>query len=292
MDGAFDDRLVTVDIDAGDQQFSFDQSYYILATGTKFTDGSIGEAAVRIDNIDKKTRDYLVNKTSPWNPQRSYVNLTLSVGRKSKGTFVLFTGQCRASNPSQPPDIGLTFTALAMGAQLGNIGSLSGGATNTLRAICVQIAAQLPNPMTGQAGIPLDYPNYVVSPQIQNYSFNGPLIKQIDKINALGYVDAAIDNNTLTVRNRGQGTMNTAPKIISRTTGMVGVPEVNELGVRVTVLIYEELKGFDQVTIQSLLNAAANGTFYIYQLGFEVASRETPFYWLAETRPFVLGAAP
>ena len=141
MTQAFDDRLVSLTVSTDDGTvLTYDQNYYIIATGTKFTDGTLGECALRIDNISKKTRDYLVSKCSPWVRPRSYVNLTLEVGRQSRGTFRLFEGQATAGNPTQPPNIGLIFTSLQNSALLGNIGSLNTGPTSSLQSICQQIA--------------------------------------------------------------------------------------------------------------------------------------------------------
>ena len=297
---AFDNRLITVGIQligANGQPegsaLSYDQSFYILATGTMFTDGNIGECGLRIDNIDKKTRDYLVQKTSPWvfpPAQRLYANITLDVGRQSSGTFRLFEGQASAANPSQPPDIGLTFTSLTMGALLGNIGTLSAGPNIDFKQLCQQVAASLPNPATGGKGIPLNYQvskSYTVS----NYAFNGALINQVHKLNTLAPVNAVIFNNTLVVVDSGQP-LTDAPIIVSSMTGMIGVPEINELGVRVKVLIggTPQIKPLSKITIQSNLNPAANGTWTVYKLGFEVASRDTSFYYILDCRQFVLGA--
>lgn len=297
MTDAFDDRLVTLEIQLigpdGKPEgplFTFDQSYYILATGTKFTDGSLGECAVRIDNISKETRDFLVTKTSPWSIQRLYANINLLVGRKSTGTLLIFTGQATAANPSQPPDIGLTLTSLAMSALLGNIGSLSTGSQATLQSICAQIAAQLVNPINGKVGIPLDY-QASYNPNIGSYIFNGPIIRQIQRVNQLGGVNAFIDNNTFVVLNantprKGQ------PITISKENGMIGVPEVNELGVTAKVLIgSNNFRPADAVTVKSQLNPAANGTFFIYKLGFDIASRDTSFYWNLDMRANLLGVS-
>lgn len=301
MTEAFDNRLISVGIQligANGQPegaaLSYDQSLYILATGTQFTDGNIGECALRIDNIDKKTRDYLVQKTSPWAilpAQRLYANITLDVGRKSSGTFRLFEGQASAANPSQPPDIGLTFTALTMSALLGNIGTLSAGPNVDFKSLCQQIAAQFPNPTTGMPGIPLNYQvtkTYTVS----NYSFNGALINQVHKLNTLAPVNATVSNNVLVVVDAGQP-LDEAPVMVSSATGMIGVPEVNELGVKVKVLIgaTPQIKPLSKIKIQSSLNPAANGTWVVYKLGFEVASRDTPFYWICDCRQYLLGAS-
>lgn len=291
MTAAFDDRLVSLVISTDDGTIlTYDQSYYIIATGTKFTDGTLGECALRVDNISKKSRDYLVSKCSPWVVPRSYVNLTLEVGRASRGTFRLFEGQATAGNPSQPPNIGLTFTSLTNSALLGNIGSLNTGPNSPLQSICQQIASQLPNTVTGVPGIPLDY-RATYNPTVNNYSFIGPLIRQVDKINDIGGVNAAIVNNVLVVVDAGTGRGN-VPIILNASTGMVGVPVTTELGVNVKALIGTEIRPFDLVTVQSSINPAANGTFVVYKLGYDIASRDTPFYWNIEMRAAqnVLGA--
>lgn len=289
MANAFDDRLVILEVQLigqdgqpASEPFIFDQEFFIVATGTRFTDGSLGECAIRIDNINKRTRDFLVNKTSPWVVPRLYANLTLSVGRKSKGAFVLFSGQATASNPSQPPDIGLTFVSLTMSAMLGNIGTLNAGATAPVKGIAQQIANQLPNPATGQPGIPLDY-QASYNPNIRNYSYNGPLIKQVDRLNAIGGIYAFIDNNVLVIVDQNKP-RNGGALILNKNNGMIGVPEVNSLGVNVRVLIGPEIRPWQAVQIQSELNPAANGTFIVYKLGFDIASRAEPFYWNLETR--------
>lgn len=291
MTAAFDDRLVSVTIATDDGTvLTYDQNYYILATGTKFTDGTLGECAMRIDNISKKTRDYLVSKCSPWVIPRSYVNLTLEVGRASRGSFRLFEGQATAGNPSQPPDIGLTFTSLTNSALLGNIGTLNTGPQSSLKNIATQIAAQLTNTLTGKPGIPLDY-KATYNPTVNNYNFIGPIIRQVDKLNDIGGVNAAIVNNVLVVVDAGKSRGNT-PILLNASTGMIGVPTTTELGVNVKALIGTEIRPFDLVTVQSSINPAANGTFVVYKLGFDIASRDTPFYWNIEMRQVnnVIGA--
>ena len=125
-----------------------------MADSAKYTNGSIGECAFKIDNISKATRDFLVTQTSPWSLQRKYANISLSVGRQSKGTFLLFQGDATAANPTQPPNIGLTFGLLTQSLMLGNIGTLNAGATAPLKSIAQQVANQQINSATGQQGIP------------------------------------------------------------------------------------------------------------------------------------------
>ena len=50
MANAFDDRRVTLGIQTQDKTYSFDQRYFVRATGSKLqTGGILGEAEIRID---------------------------------------------------------------------------------------------------------------------------------------------------------------------------------------------------------------------------------------------------
>lgn len=275
MTEAFDDRLVTLDVALDGQTISYNQDFYIYAAGTKYTNGNIGEAIIRIDNISKVTRDLLVTKTSQWVTPRKYVNITLHAGRKSSGTFILFTGQGTASNPSQPPDISLTFKSLTQSFMLGNIGAFSAPPVSNLKTICTQIAKDL--------NVTLDF-QAANNKNIENYSFNGPALKQVIKLNQMGGISAFIDNDKLVVLD--SQTPRKSPRVlINSATGMVGVPQITDIGVSVKMLINAEIKVGDPVTIKSEKNPAANGDYFIFKLAFEVASRDVPFYWIMDLRP-------
>lgn len=278
MSEAFDDRLVTLAVNFEGQTVSYDQNFYIYASGTKYTNGNIGEAIIRIDNIAKVTRDLLVTKTSQWVTPRQYVNIILSAGRKSSGTFVLFTGQATACNPSQPPDIGLIFKSLTQAFMLGNIGAFGAPPITDIKTICTQIAKDL--------NVTLDF-QATNNKNIENYSFTGPALKQIIKLNQMGGISAFIDNDTLVVLD--SQTPRKSPRVmISTETGMIGVPQITDLGVSVKLLINEEIKVGYPVTVKSDINPAANGDFFIFKLSFEIASRDTSFYWLLDLRPAAL----
>ena len=60
-----------------------------------------------------------------------------------------------------------------------------------------------------------------------------------------------------------------------------GIPEVTDVGVKVKYLYDNETTLGGGLRIVSDLNPAVNGDYGIYQLDFEVASREEPFYWTA-----------
>lgn len=277
MTQAFDDRLVTLSITLDGETITYDQSYTIEAFGTKFANAVLSQCQMRIYNISKTVRDRLITKTSPFILQRDQIIASLDVGRKSYGTFRLFQGNIIASSPSQPPDIGVTFTSQTLSFMLGNPISVMMPENATLKSIAQQVAKNL--------GVALDFK--ATDKNVNNYSFMGAAIKQVQCLAEAGNVNAFIDNNTLHVRDVYKPS--DSPIEINKHTGMVGVPEITETGIRVKCLILNEIKTTDTIRITSDVNPAANGDFVIFKLNFELATRETPFYWIIEATKYRLG---
>lgn len=274
MTKAFDDRLITLTIQIEGETFVFDQNYYINAVGEKYAAPNLGIGEVRIDNIDKNTRDFLVSKTSLYNTNSTLpvpAILSLDVGRKSYGTFRLFTAQVIAGNPTQPPDIGLTLRAMTGAALLGLPLALTMPPNTLLSGISAQVAQKLGLTLSFQA----------TDKNINNYSFTGGAAKQLQKLQEAGNVDAFIDNTTLIVKDSAKPRLGPVP-LINQQTGMVGIPLITERGVSVTTLINNEVLVGGQMKVESDLNPAATGTWNIFKLGFEISSWEVPFYWTIE----------
>ena len=71
-------------------------------------------------------------------------------------------------------------------------------------------------------------------------------------------------------------------RILSAETGMIGIPEFTERGIKVKFLIDNQTKLGSAIDVRSVQYPAANGIYVIYKLGFQIASRDTPFYYVAE----------
>jgi hypothetical protein len=67
-------------------------------------------------------------------------------------------------------------------------------------------------------------------------------------------------------------------------TGMIGMPEISEHGVKVKYLYNNDSAIGGALIIQSKINPAANGTYAIYKLNFDISNRDTPFYLTAEAK--------
>jgi hypothetical protein len=119
--------------------------------------------------------------------------------------------------------------------------------------------------------------------QISNYSYTGSAAKQVEQLGTLGRVNAYIDDKTLVVKDFNKPLANRV-RHLSLNSGMVGIPEFTEHGVKVKMLFDNQTTLGGGLVISSKLNPAANGSYTIFKLAFELASRDTPFYLIAEAK--------
>ena len=282
---AFDNRLVTVGISTPDgQTHTFNQDYYIKASGSKLGSPLLSTGEFRIDNINLQFRNYLLSVCSPFSGQyitnpasfKGYPLVTLDVGRASFGTFRLFQGYCIATAPTQPPDIGLTLKTLQGALLLGQplTPSFTSSQNTKLSSLAQQVATALSNAL-GQS-ITLEFTADDI--MVNNFSVTGSVYRLIDKLAECGNVHVFLEDNILVVINNGQP-RNGQTQLINSQTGMVTVPVVNERGLQCRTLINSDLKLFVPIQVQSQINPAANGTWYPYILNFDISTWEQPFYW-------------
>jgi hypothetical protein len=265
----FDPRIVIVGIEINGQLKTY-EGLSISASGEKYANPLQNEATVQIFNLDKSTRDYLLTETSPYNWNRRRKRLTLDVGRESIGTFRLFTGDIIQATVSQPPDIGMSIKARTANFFKGDVLSKSHPMTN-LSVIARGVANDLGLKLVFEA----------TDKKISNYCFSGASVKQIDKLEEAGNVDAFIDDDFLIVKNRNEPLSNVT-HVLSEESGMVGIPEITERGIKVSLLLVPSVRLGGRFTLNSKMYSALNGDYVIYKLGFSVTNRDTDFYWIAE----------
>ena len=94
----------------------------------------------------------------------------------------------------------------------------------------------------------------------------------------LAAVQACVDNGTLIITDADKA-LTGAPYLLNSATGMVGIPQVTDMGVIVKMMVNNVIQIGGSVTIQSTTNPAANGIYKIMQIEYEIASRDTPFWY-------------
>jgi hypothetical protein len=266
-----DPRLITVSIDIGGQLKKFNQDFGIAAHGEKFANPLQNEATVKIANLTRSDMDYLLTETSPFNKNRSSKKIIIEAGRVSTGTSKIYEGNISTCVPSEPPDVWLEFKCQTGQFLKGKLVASNQPSQTKLSAIAALIASQ--------TGLNLNF--QATDKNISNYSFNGGALKQVDKLGSMGAVSAYVDDGQLVIKDlhlplKGQ------IRILDKDSGMVGIPCATEFGVKVKYLLDKQTVLGGALEIKSVMYPAMNGKYVIYKLGFEIASRDTPFYWDAE----------
>lgn len=266
-----DPRLIRVGIEVDGEVRVYDEAMDIRVSGSKMASAQQNECEVVISNLNRQTRNYILTETSPFNANRTPKRIYVDVGRVSTGLSRIFVGEIVSSAPSQPPDIAVTIKALTGSYARGLVIARSGLSQEALSAIAGRIAADL--------GVKLDF--QATDKQIGNYSFSGPALRQINNLELAGAVDAYLDDTTLVVKDAGTP-LPQRTKVLSKESGMIGVPEATERGVKVTMLLDKDTTLGGALQVESGLNPSLNGEYTIFKLDFAAASREEPFYWTAE----------
>lgn len=270
MAGELDPRLLRISIEVNGQLKSY-EGLAMTASGTKFANANQNECEVKITNLDEETRDFLLTQSSPFTKDKKRRLLRVEAGRVSSGYSLVFEGDITSAVGSQPPDIQMTLKAATGDHAKGQIVSRSQPGTVPAANIASRIAQDLGLTLVNQAN----------SKQIANYSYTGSAAKQVDALAQLGRVNAYVDDGALVIKNWNVPLANRI-RIVNMDTGMIGIPEFTETGIKIKLLFDNQTVLGGALRVQSKLNPAVNGDYTVSKLGFELASRDTPFYYIAE----------
>lgn len=270
MSSAFDPRLVEVTLQVAGQPITL-SGLSIVATGTKYANDISAECECHIYNLTREQQNNILTTASPLYKQGQKlmpINMTLSVGRQSYGTFVLWQGFVFQCGMTQPPDIGVVLRGLTNNLLAGLIAGVNQPQTALLSVISASVAKANGLAITFQA----------TDRQINNFIVNGSAQQQLHALAQIGGIDVINDNSELIVLDHTK-TRSGDNISIDAANGMVGIPTVTQNGILVKVMVNNAIKVGCGVTIKSDLNPAANGTYKVIKLNFEIASREQPFWY-------------
>lgn len=265
-----DNRLLKVDVQVGEEIRSYTE-LEISASGTKVSNELPNDFTIKITNLSKETRDRILTETNILDKNLKTRKIALYAGRESTGYSLIFKGDIRQATPTQPPDIGLTFTAFTGDTAKFETTSRSGGEMIKLSVLAKQIANDLGLNLVFEA----------TDKQIGSYSYTGSKTKEVAMLNEIGGVSAYIDDDDLVVRNTSTP-QNGYSFDINKNNGMVGVPTINERGVNVKILFNPEIIVGSEIVLNSELNPAVNGSWCVYKIGYDLQNRNQSFYMTLE----------
>ncbi|EHE2701349.1 hypothetical protein JND97_000798 [Escherichia coli] len=261
-----DGRVLKIGIEINGQM-KFYEGAAATAKIVKTSDGKQNSCQITLDNLLLETIDYLVTETSPWNPSQKPKLITVMAGRQSTGVENIYTGDVVLAEPSMPPDRRLTMKALTQNGAKYKWMSRSSPKTTQLSELCKGVAKDYDLTLRFEAK----------DKTVANYVYNGPVGKQIQKLEQVGDVDCFIDDDFLVVKDLGKG-MKGEVRVISSATGMIGNPVLDDKGVKVRMLFDPSIKLGQQIEIQSSVNKAANGQYVIYNWAASLATHENDWY--------------
>lgn len=264
-----DERLMRVSFEVGGVTRSY-EGLYMTAQGQKFGSPNQGECVVSIANLDREVRDQLITESSPFNRNPIEKTIVVEAGRRSTGLSVVYIGNIYRSTLSQPPDQIVQIRCLTGNFQKGNIvtASLAG---NSLLSEISQRAAEM-------VGAQLQFE--ATDRPISNFTHNGSALAMLDKIETLGDLDVYLDDRNLVVKNRAVP-LTDQVRVIGPD-DIIGIPETMEHGVRVSFFYDNQTRLGGMLDLTSRQYPDVTGLYTIYKLGFDVANRDTPFYYTVE----------
>lgn len=265
-----DRRVIRVGIEIAGRINWYD-GLRVKASGTKYANPLQNDCTLTISGLSMSVRDRLLTDTSPYNPSPTPRRLIIDAGRESYGTFRLFIGDITSAEPGPPPDVDLVIKAKTENAQAMNVAAVSFGASSRLISIAQQVAKEI--------GVGLLFE--AADKSIANWSFTGPALKLVRRLEEMGSVRAFIDDDLLIVKDAGS-VIRGAVRVLNLDSGLVGIPKATEKGLDVTFLIDRETKLGGMLRLDSRMNKALNGDYSIDQLKFDVATHEDPFFYQAQ----------
>lgn len=265
-----DPRIVSLSIEVNGKIKKY-TNLFISAVGVKYGNPLQNECEITIYNLDRATQDYILTETTPYNFNKTRKTVILEAGRESYGTSIIFIGNIVYSAVTQPPDVGVTLRCLTSNYLKSTVITRNQPGLTTLEEISNAIAQDL------EVYLQFEASNKTVG----NYNFAGSSLQEIELLAAMGQLNVFIDDDTLVVKDAGAPLRSTV-RDLSASTGMIGIPEFTERGVRVKFLIDNKTVLGGAINLQSEKYPAVNGTYVIYQLAFIITNRLTPFYYIAD----------
>ena len=235
------------------------------------------DAKIAIANLSREDVEYLTTYTSPYVDQNKKKRINIFAGYESTGVGLIFSGDIYSALPEGLPDTWLNIEAKTEYFNQQNIITMSQG-----RMLVKNLAAIIANQLGCEFIWRASSQKYVDS-----FNFSGAKAKLVNRLNDLGEFYAFIDNNILYCIDRNEdapqqqnssvktkGTI----KLINGDSGLIGLPQPDEYGVKIKVLLDPAVKLGDWFKLESKRLPIVNGYYQVYEMTFDFATREPQFY--------------
>lgn len=245
------------------------------------------ECEVSIANLSREDVEYLTTYTSPYVDQSKKKKINVFAGYESTGVGMIFSGDIYSALPEGMPDTWLKIKAKTNYFEQQNIITYSQPAATT-EELASNIASQLGYELSWQSKS---------QKVIDAFNFNGAKAKLLNKLNQLDNFRAYIDNNILYCIDKDEEPPQQAEqpksysgkagsnrkvagsiKVINGNTGLIGLPQPDEYGVKIKVLLDPTVAIGDWFKLESQRLPIVNGFYQVYEMTYDFATREPQYY--------------
>ncbi len=228
------------------------------------------DAKLSVANLTQSDVEFLTTFTSPYVRPKVKKRINIYAGYTNTGWGQIFSGDITKALPSDMPDTWLNIEAQSL--YYSNRIPISYGNTNTT-------SKELAQSIVNNMGLSFEW-QATSQKTIDVFNFTGSKAGLIREYNNLDDVTMFEDNGVLKVVDKitKPPSDNRSVRVISKDSGMIGIPEPDQYGVKVKCLLDPSFAPGQWVKVESVRLPAINGFYQIYELGFDFASREQQFY--------------
>lgn len=235
-------------------------------------------AKISIANLAREDVEYLTTYTSPYIDQSKKKRINVFAGYESTGVGMIFSGDIYSALPEGLPDTWLNIEAKTEYFNQQNIITMSQSRMTT-KNIAQIVANQLNIALTWRSKS---------EKIIDAFNFTGAKAKLLNRLNQLDNFRAFVDNGTLLVIDNDEQppqqeeTSTTKKegyiKLVNAESGMIGLPQPDEHGVKIKVLLDPAVNLGDWFKLESKKLPIVNGFYQVYEMTYDFASREPQYY--------------
>jgi len=270
---SFDPRILRIGVQIGKEVVWLEGLALECGVTKTASPQSANEATIKVTNLSREHRNQLLTETTPFNTLKARKQIIIEAGRQSYGASRIFVGDIISAAPGQPPDISITIKARTNNWFKMVPISKSYPATTQCRRVAQDIADMMGLSLMFEAS----------DKAIASYAFTGAASQQLNKLAEIGRVNAYIDDDRLVVKDMGKGVnSNRQTNELNIDSGMVGIPEVTEQGIRVRMMFEPFSRCGGLIRVRSIMNPAADGPYIIYKLTYDLTNRNDAFYTTVE----------
>lgn len=273
-------RKVIVELETADGRLARFDGLNVKFNVKKTACAVMNKATIDIANLSMDRIYELTTFLSPYMHIGKRKRIFLYAGyvkNDSDSPPLIYKGEITKAMPSEPPDVWLKCEARTGYFNNQKVVSLGFNGKLSVKELCGKIAESLKVALNFTA---------TSNKSLDGFTHNGGATDAIGKLNDLGGVVAFEDDGELTVMDAVNPGSNAGGymRVINRQSGMIGLPQVDHMGVKVKMLLDPAFKVGSRIRVESDMMRKINGEYWSYAITHSGELRGKEFYTEIEAR--------